>query len=201
MQRKYGDTTRMQLCIDRLQKGDESARKDLLERAQKRLKAYATKMLKSFPLVKGRYDIDALVSDVNARLLVSFKNQRKINDVEHFMYTVAKTIRCQLIDLHRKLKKQSEKVQVQNDSSALSKAKAKTMGPVKRAETTEAASLMHSIIGTLKIDHRQLLEMRFYGGLSLSEIASTLGIPISTIKRRYEDAKKEASRRLNGNQN
>jgi RNA polymerase sigma factor (sigma-70 family) len=193
MARKYGDTTRMQSSLDRLQRGDESARKELLIRAQRRLRALATKMLASFPLVKDRYDIDALVSDVNSRLLVASKS--KINDLQHFMNTVTKTIRCQLIDLHRTLKRVTKnggkKKLVQNHSSALRVAKANTVGPLSRAEKNEMRNEIHAVIGTLKAEYREVLDLQYYLELTLPEIASKLGVSLATVKRRLAEAKEK----------
>ena len=57
MSNHYGDTTRIQACLDRLRNGDPAAKNDLLEESWRRLRQLASRMLnKDFPAVRRRGD-------------------------------------------------------------------------------------------------------------------------------------------------
>lgn len=52
-------------------------------------------------------------------------------------------------------------------------------------EHLDTASLLESAIGQLSETDQQILRMRYYGDMSLSEIAQTLQIPYETVKKRH----------------
>ena len=57
-------------------------------------------------------------------------------------------------------------------------------GPPERAEAAELAWHVHRALGALPDHERSVLELAYWSGLSQSEIASFLGIPLGTVKTR-----------------
>ena len=47
---------------------------------------------------------------------------------------------------------------------------------------------MHSALDTLPENERQLIELAYWSGLSQSEIATLVGIPLGTVKTRTRSA-------------
>ena len=56
--------------------------------------------------------------------------------------------------------------------------------PFEHVALGERSQQLHSALGQLSPDQRQVLEMAYYEGLSLSEIAQKLDIPLGTVKTR-----------------
>jgi RNA polymerase sigma-70 factor, ECF subfamily len=57
-------------------------------------------------------------------------------------------------------------------------------GPEERAETGWVAWRVHRAFGELPDNERAVLELAYWGGLSQSQIADFLGIPLGTVKTR-----------------
>lgn len=61
-------------------------------------------------------------------------------------------------------------------------------GPDERAESSWTAWRVHRALAELPEHERQLIELAYWGGLSQSEIAEFLGIPLGTVKTRTRSA-------------
>ncbi len=61
-------------------------------------------------------------------------------------------------------------------------------GPDERAEQSWLAWRVHSALHTLPDHERELIELAYWSGLSQSEIASLVGIPLGTVKTRTRSA-------------
>jgi RNA polymerase sigma-70 factor (ECF subfamily) len=56
--------------------------------------------------------------------------------------------------------------------------------PAERAETSYTSWRVHRALETLGANEREVIELAYYGGLSQSEVASYLNIPLGTVKTR-----------------
>ena len=61
-------------------------------------------------------------------------------------------------------------------------------GPDERAETSWTAWRIHRVLVELPEQERKLIELAYWGGLSQSEIADFVGIPLGTVKTRTRSA-------------
>jgi RNA polymerase sigma-70 factor (ECF subfamily) len=62
--------------------------------------------------------------------------------------------------------------------------------PDRELETSEAKQLVGRAIGELPEPQRQVIELAYFGGLSQSEIAERMSIPLGTVKTRTLSAMK-----------
>lgn len=62
------------------------------------------------------------------------------------------------------------------------------LGPADRAEQGWAAFRVHRAVAGLPEHERRLIELAYWGGMSQSEIAKLLGIPLGTVKTRTRSA-------------
>jgi RNA polymerase sigma-70 factor, ECF subfamily len=56
--------------------------------------------------------------------------------------------------------------------------------PLENASHTELTTRVQQALADLSADRRQVLELAYYGGLSQSEIAQQLNLPLGTVKTR-----------------
>lgn len=61
-------------------------------------------------------------------------------------------------------------------------------GPAEQAETAWAAWSVHRALESLSGPERQVIELAYWSGLSQSEVAAFLGIPLGTVKTRTRSA-------------
>jgi RNA polymerase sigma-70 factor (ECF subfamily) len=61
-------------------------------------------------------------------------------------------------------------------------------GPAERAETSYVSWRVHRALETLPVREREVVELAYWSGLSQSEVASFLDIPLGTVKTRTRSA-------------
>ena len=69
---------------------------------------------------------------------------------------------------------------------------------ISREESTELALAVKRAIGSLDSDHREILMLREYEGLSYEEIAAALKIPVNTVRSRLFRARTQLKAVLEG---
>ena len=61
-------------------------------------------------------------------------------------------------------------------------------GPAERAESSYVSWRVHRAVHDLPATEREVLELAYWGGLSQSEVAAFLGLPLGTVKTRTRSA-------------
>src|SRR5579883_3049736 len=105
-----GDTsTELQTLLDRLSRGDESARGELLARAYQRLRRIAAAMFhRDFSGLRNRHDLESVVDETWARLMRALETARPPT-VEDFLRLVAHKVRQVLLDMAERQRRTDEK--------------------------------------------------------------------------------------------
>lgn len=70
--------------------------------------------------------------------------------------------------------------------------------PMAAAEQAEEARLVQAAVAALPDDHRVVVELRFFAGASLDEIATLVGCPLGTVKSRLHHALEKLRRGKGG---
>ena len=130
----------------------------------------------------------ALVNEAYLRLVDI--NQIQWQDRAHFFAVAARQMRRVLIDEARKHGNQKRGGDVQKVSIA------EALLVPERAE--DLIALDEALAALAEIDERRgrVVEMKFFGGLSVEEIAEVLGVSSDTVKRDWKLAKAWLSREL-----
>jgi RNA polymerase sigma-70 factor, ECF subfamily len=73
-------------------------------------------------------------------------------------------------------------------SVAIAQKQCTRRSPDQSAEVSEDAQRVRRAVASLPEEHRQVVELRFFAGATLDEIAAALGCPLGTVKSRLHHA-------------
>jgi RNA polymerase sigma-70 factor (ECF subfamily) len=195
-------TVQIQGLLDRLQAGDESARKELLNCACERLTRLTRKMLKGYPRLKRWEQTDDVFQNAVLRLYRSL-GQVKPATAADFFRLAALNIRRELLDLAkhyygpqgRGTKHASVDHRPQEgDTPAAYEPPDAGSGPDRLAAWTE----FHRQIERLPDEERETFDLLWYQGLSQAEAAALLNVSERTVKRRWQSARLRLHEALHG---
>ena len=89
---------------------------------------------------------------------------------------------------HRFLKAKRRRSAAQPSTSDVLDGDSSTASPDQRAEASEDARRVRRAVARLPEEHRLVVELRFFAGATLDEIAAALGCPLGTVKSRLHHA-------------
>jgi RNA polymerase sigma factor (sigma-70 family) len=181
-------SSELECWIGRLKAGDASARENLLNCAQERLRKLAWKMLKGFPGVARWEDLEDVTQEAALKLWRALREVTP-GSVREFIGLAAAQIRRVLIDLARHYfgpqgAGRKHHSPHPDDGTAPDVADS-THDQKKLAAWTD----FHEHIAALPDKEREVFELHWYQGLTHQETANLLGVSQDTIKRRWQSAR------------
>lgn len=167
--------------LKRVRAGDESAEAELLNHVYPELKRIATSRLRAWK--SGGMQATELVNEVYLRVFGSDTSVDWQNRA-HFFAVIAQQVRNTLVDQARKRHKGGH-LSVELDDSVGNMPSPNGPADIEITALDEALQRLESI------DRRaaRVVLLRYFGGLSLEEVAEVLNLNISTIKRDWTFAK------------
>ena len=191
--REVNETRQLEVCIDRLARGDLSAREDLVTFVCHRMEHIARKMLKRFPNVRRWDETGDVVQNATIRLYRSLGNISP-RDSKGFWGLAALEIRRELIDLARKYSgPESHAANCETNVHRIDgNYRAKVIDAIAPADSHEHMtrwSALHEAAEELPEEEKELFDLIWYMGLNQKEAANILGCSLRTIKRRWSSVK------------
>ncbi len=195
-------STQIQLRLDRLRAGDETARDDLLRIACERLGRLARKMIRGYPGVRRWEQTDDVLQNAVLRLWRSLEEVRPAS-VREFIGLAAVQIRRELIDLARRYDRRvgpgrPRAGRCGSDGTADPPAPPEpgtdTDDPARLAAWTE----FHDLVEALPGEEKEIFDLLWYQGLPQAEAAALLGITERVVRYRWRAARLKIHERLGG---
>jgi RNA polymerase sigma factor (sigma-70 family) len=194
-------TLRIQSFLDRLRDGDETARAELLQCANERLRSLARKMLRAYPRVHRWEETDDVLQNAALRLHRSL-GEIALATPRDFFRVAALNIRRELLDLAKHY--YGPHGHGRNHASVGPDKSGGQAEPADRDDLTAEPSRLaawgelHERIGALPEEEREVFDLLWYQGLSQPEAAEVLGVSERTIKRRWQGARLRLHEALHG---
>lgn len=179
------ETTRL---LIRLQNGDSSATDKLLPLVYEQLRALAAEFLRG-ERKNHTLQPTALVHEAYLRLID--QTQVRWNDRAHFFAVAARAMRRILVDhgVARRAQKRGGGVAALRLDSDTAPAAMREIDPVVLDDALK-------VLAELDERKAKVVEMRFFGGLSVEETSEALSISVSTVEADWRMAKAWLSREL-----
>lgn len=167
--------------VERMRSGDEGAFLDLYARYGRRLFARAFRLTGS---------ADRAEDVVQNSFLAAWRATRSYRGDGSVLAWLLGIVRNQSLNAIRR------KVPAATTLDEAERVAAATALPDAQLEAREREETMRAALARLSPEHREVLDLVFYQGLSLAETASACGCPVGTVKSRLYAAKTRLRRSL-----
>jgi RNA polymerase sigma factor (sigma-70 family) len=189
-------------CLERLASGDDSARGEILEVCNERLRELAHRLLGKFSKVRRWDNTDDVAQNAAMRLYRALA-ETVPDSPRGLMGLLATQIQRELIDLARKHSgpmsyAQNHDTNVRNDAAD---------GSIYLVNETEDAGdgleqeiplerweEFHAAVESLPEEHREVFKLVWYLGTDRETTAKTLGLSVRTVGRRWQEAREMVAR-------
>jgi RNA polymerase sigma factor (sigma-70 family) len=183
-------TTELQLLIDRLRQGDDSARQELINRAYPKLHRLAAKILgDSFPVLRkppAIVNTSDLVNEAAYRLDQALKEVYPATVLD-FLRLAAQRMRWILLDLVKKHgagRGRRDPLPAEGEIPWPARAPDSDTSPEPVVLTR-----LHEQVERLPAAEREVVDLLIYHDLTEAETAELLGVSARTVRRRWAGAK------------
>jgi len=196
-------TRRIEVCLARIRNGDNEARDELLKRARHRLEKIARRDIARFPIVDRWDDFETLVQEALLSLSKAM-DAMEFQSTQHYLAIGAKMIRQELIVLNRFYKRKKRNVHrvdtnLQKDGAVRrdgGEVDSNVEAPDARSQEAELRLTLHDAVEKLPDNLRVVVDLHFYQGIPLKEIATDLKIDYEAVKKRFQRAKMSLAKSL-----
>ena len=183
------DVALLALCSS----GDEHALNELMQKYRSRLKRLVR--LRLNPLLRTRVDDSDVIQDAFLEASKRIEEFAKSPEVPFFLW-IRKIVAHKLVNIHRvhldaecrtvnrELSMQSP-VPVANSTCIAEQLLVRSESPSGAAQRAEQRRILEEILNSMEENDREVLALRHFEQLSNVEIASVLGIQITTASKRY----------------
>ena len=190
-------------CLARLQAGDDSARGQLLEICNARLRELSHRLLGRFAKVRRWDDTDDVAQNAALRLYRALADTVP-DSPRGLMGLMATQIQRELIDLARKhsgpmsyAANHGTNVRRDRDGEVFMVDELADRGDVGEEEIPiERWEQFHAAVEALADEQREVFKLIWYLGLDQQSAADTLGMSLRTLARRWQEARQAVGRAL-----
>lgn len=184
-----GSDTELQGLIDLANRGDREARSRLLDHACDRLLTLTKTMFAGFPSLRRWEQTDDVFVNSMMRLHRALESVQP-ESVRHFLNLAATQIRRELLDLKKHYYgKEGLGANHHTDYQPADAQGGSLSRTATEPEDLSMWSVFHEKVDELPEELRETFNLIYYEGLSQEESASVLGLSVSTVKRRWQEAR------------
>ena len=192
-------------CLERLAKGDDSAREEILELCNERLRELSSRLLGKFAKVK-RWDSTDDVAQNAAMRLYRALAETVPDSPRGLMGLMATQIQRELVDLARKhagpmsyAANHGTNAIPGTNGDVMLVDEAQDHGDSEDSEIPlERWESFHAAVEALPDDHREVFNLVWYLGADQVTTAKTLGMSVRTVGRRWQEAHELVREKLDG---
>jgi RNA polymerase sigma-70 factor (ECF subfamily) len=180
----------LQILLDRLRQGDQAARNDLIRHSRDRLRLLTRRMLRGFPGVRHWEDTSDVLQNVLIRLDRALQAV-ELTSARDFLRLATAQVRRELIDLARHYFGPNGPGANLLPPGRMQSSEPPPEPADDRIDPDQLSRWhdFHIQIEALDESHRELFELLYYQGMKQAEAADLLGVPLSTLKRRWREAR------------
>lgn len=184
-----GSDTELQGLLDLARRGDREARGRLLDHACERLLKLTRAMFAGYPSLRRWEQTDDVFINSMMRLHRALEAVQP-ESVRHFFNLAGTQIRRELLDLKRHYYGQEGiGANHHTDHQPADDPEGSLHRRASEPEDLSMWSLFHEKVEGLPDDLRETFNLIYYQGLSQEESAEALGVSLSTVKRRWQQAR------------
>ena len=186
-------TTHVQQCLERLRRGDESARELLLESTCERLRQLASMMLRNYSRVHRYEETADVLNNALIRLNRALTSQTP-ESPRHYFRLAALQIRRELKDLAKRyfgplgMGHHAAPTDFPPDHSGSYERNIEPADQTHDPGKLEEWAELHEQVENLPDDEREVFELIWYHQISQVEIAELLDVSRRTVIRRWQAA-------------
>jgi len=174
-----GDLTQLLAAV---RGGNQSALGEVFEITYQELRSLARQRLRKTPS-DGTLDTTSLVHECYLRL--THVGRLSIEDRSHFLGYAARVMRSVVVDLAR------ERLSQRRGSGAMFVTAGTDIPDHEASGAEDVLRIEEALQELAKTEQRlvQVVEMQYFAGFSIEEIASSLGIAVRTVRRDWDKAR------------
>jgi RNA polymerase sigma-70 factor (ECF subfamily) len=158
---------------ERLARGDPSAFAELYDACADRVHHYLVVRLRS------RHDADDVLQETFVRLARKRTRLAKVENLVAYVFAIARNEAARWV--RRRGRNREEGVRLAAETLFCEAAD-------RELRARETADLVATLLERLGPDHREVVELKIYGGLTFRQISQVAGLPQGTVATRYRTA-------------